>query len=263
MSSRRRFIVAACALHVLGGCASLVPAPRVAIPGPDEALAAWSRVLDSFVDARGTVDFEALSRDRSDLDRYVRFVAETRLDTSAGAPHRLAHMINAYNALAMFNVIESGIPHSHAGLNKLVFFVGRKLQVGGQAMSLYHFENEVIRPFTRRLGDPRVHFALNCMALSCPVLPRVPFAPGLLDEQLERESRAFFARPQNFRIDAAARTVWLNEVLKFYSEDFVPAHGRNLIEYANRFAPQPAPLDHTIAFTPCDWTIANRRRTGG
>ena len=38
-------------------------------------------------------------------------------------------------------------------------------------MSLYTLENDVIRP----LGDERVHFALNCMVVSCPRLPRVAF----------------------------------------------------------------------------------------
>ena len=61
----------------------------------------------------------------------------------------------------MFNVIESGIPASHAGWRKLKFFVFRKLLVGGHMMSLYNFENDVILPFTRSLGDPRIHFALS------------------------------------------------------------------------------------------------------
>lgn len=61
----------------------------------------------------------------------------------------------------MFNVIESGIPASHAGWRELKFFVFRKFLVGGQMMSLYNFENDVIRPSTRSLGDPRIHFALS------------------------------------------------------------------------------------------------------
>ena len=257
-------LLAAALLVLVTGCSTLVPAPSSA-PGtppdsPPAALAAWARVLDRFVDAQGEVDFAALAKDRAELDRYVRFVADTPLASLSAPPEKLAHMINAYNALSMFNVIESGIPATHAGLNKLTFFVNRKLEIGGAAMSLYAFENDVIRPFTRALGDPRVHFALNCSALSCPVLPRQPFSAARLDAELERETRAFFARPQNFRIDAAARTLWLNEILNFYTEDFVPVPAPDLIAYANRYAPAAAPADYAVRFTPYDWTVANQRR---
>jgi hypothetical protein len=101
---------------------------------------------------------------------------------------------------------------------------------------------------------------LNCSAVACPVLPRVPFTAAALDAELARETRAFFVRPENFRVDTAARTVWLSELLNFYPEDFVPLMATSLLEYANRYAPQPAPLDYTVRFTPYDWTVANSKR---
>lgn len=245
---------------LLSGCATLVRPPAAEAGSAADARQAWARVLSRFVNQRGEVDFAALSEDRADLDRYVRHVADTPPDSFADRDERLAYMINAYNALTLYNVIDSGIPATHAGLNKLAFFIHRKLLVGGTALSLYTFENEVIRPLARVMGQPEVHFALNCGARSCPVLPRVPFSGDGLATQLQREARAFFARPENFRIDAASRTVWLSELLKFYPEDFVPAHGHNLIAYANRHAPQAAPTDFEVRFTPYDWTVANSRR---
>ena len=244
----------------LVGCATRVLAPTAPPATAPVALAAWARVLERFVDARGAVDFSALAHDRADLDRYVRFVADTPLATLPAGDAKLAHLINAYNALSMWNVIESGIPTTHAGLHKVAFFVQRRLEIGGESRSLYDFENDVIRPYTRSIGEPRVHFALNCSAVACPALPRTPFAAEPLQAQLEREATAFFARPENFRIDAAERTVWLSAILDFYPEDFVPAHGRNLIDYANRHAPERAPLDYRVRFTPYDWTIANQKR---
>ena len=256
----RWLAVAALALLTLTGCATRVLAPAAPPATATVAQAAWARVLERFVDARGAVDFSALAQDRADLDRYVRFVADTPLATLPAGDAKLAHLINAYNALSMWNVIESGIPATHAGLNKVGFFVQRKLPIGGESLSLYGFENDVIRPYTRAVGEPRVHFALNCSAVACPALPRTPFVAERLQAQLEREARAFFARPENFRIDAAARTVWLSEILDFYTQDFVPEHGRNLIDYANRHVATPAPIDYGVRFTPYDWTVANRRR---
>ena len=260
MTLLRHIAVAALMLFTLVGCATFVATPSVPVPTAPVALAAWALVLERFVNEHGEVDFAALAQDRGDLDRYVRFVADTPLATLPSRDEKLAHLINAYNALSMFNVIESGIPATHAGLNKITFFFIRKLQIGGEERSLYSFENDVIRPYARDINEPRVHFALNCSAVACPVLPRTPFMAARLQEQLARETTAFFARPENFRVDHAVHTVWLSEILKFYTEDFVPAHGSNLIEYANRFASAPAPLDYRVRFTPYDWTVANSRR---
>jgi hypothetical protein len=260
MRSRAALAWVVLLLALLSGCSTLVPAPSVPAPTPQAAHAAWSRVLATHVNELGEVDFQALARDRGDLDRYVRHVSEVSLDGLPDGPVRLAHMINAYNALSMYNVLQSGIPATHAGWAKLRFFALRKLDIGGQALSLYGFENDVIRPYARARDKPRVHFALNCSAVSCPVLPRIPFTAQNLDAELERETRAFFARPENFRIDAANRTVWLSELLNFYPEDFVPQPAPSLLAYANRYAPQPAPLDFSVRFTPYDWTIANSRR---
>jgi Protein of unknown function, DUF547 len=248
---------------LLSGLAMPGSAADMPVPAPlevQEAQAAWARVLSGHVNDRGEVDFEALARDRTDLERYVLHVARTPLASLADGPERLAHMINAYNALSMFNVLQSNIPHTHAGLAKLRFFVLRKFDIGGETMSLYSFENDVIRPSARARNDPRVHFALNCSARSCPMLPRAPFTAAALDAELERETRAFFARPENFHVDTEQRTVWLSELLDFYPEDFVPRPAASLLAYANLYAPEAAPLDYSVRFRPYDWTIANSRR---
>ena len=254
----------------LTGCATQVPLPPAGVSAASVTLApaqaqqqadaAWARVLARFVNSQGEVDFAALAQDRSDLDSMVRQVAASSHLDHAGWAAQMAWLINAYNALSMYNVIDSGIPASHAGLNKLAFFVNRQFNIGGRWLSLYAFENEVIRPLGRQQADPRLHFALNCSALSCPVLPQRPFTAGALDAELARETLAFFARPGNFRIDVAERTVWLNQILDFYTEDFVPVPAPSLIAYANRYAPQAAPLDYQLRFTPYDWTVANSRR---
>ena len=244
------------ATNSVGGIAG---APGVSL---DDARAGYGRVLQRHVNDQGEVDFAALRDDTSDtglgaLEGYVQAIAVTSLDAAATPQARLAHMVNAYNALSMYNVIASGIPPSHLGFAKVKFFVVRKFVIGGTPLSLYDFENNIIR----KLGEPRVHFALNCSAVSCPVLPRALFSAARLDEDLDRETRSFFGRNENLRIDDAQRTVFFNEILKFYTEDFVPAHGINLIAYAQRYTGQKIPADYAIAFTPYDWTIANSRRS--
>ena len=240
--------------------ASALPArPGAAGRDADDAqaaLAAWARVLKRYVDQRGRVYFHALAQNRGDLDLFLRHVSQTSLDTLAPGPARLAHLINAYNALSMAQVIDSGFPTDHNGLNRLRFFVLSRFDLGDKQHSLQGLENQIIRPLGRSQGDPRLHFALNCMALSCPLLPQQAFTGAGLEQELEREAKAFFAREENFRIDHADRTVWLSEILDFYREDFTPRPAVSVIAYANRYASTPAPLDYRVRFTPYDWTVA-------
>ena len=234
-------------------CATVVPSPRGELPTrpPEDA---WTRVLQTFVDQEGRVDFAGLSQDRADLDRYVAWIYSagpaSRPELYRSREQVLAYHLNAYNALAMYNVVDAGIPLTNAGWGKVKFFFLRKVTVDGRRLSLRDYENDVIR----KLGDSRVHFALNCMSVGCPRLPREPFRAVDLGEQLEREARRFFAEPRNARADDQARTVYLSEILDFYPEDFLAA-APSLIAYANRFREQALPLDYGVAFTPYDWTI--------
>ena len=246
----------------LSACSTLVAPPKVSLVDSTSANAAWAQVLKTHVTAQGNVDFYALAQAPAGLESYVRFVADTPLEAFAEGSQRLTHMINSYNALSMYNVIQSGIPQTHAGLNKLKFFVLRKFEIGGRSLSLYAYENDVIRPYAMARRDPRIHFALNCSARSCPVLPRTPFVAETLERDLENETKAFFARPENFRVDDATQTVWLSELLNFYPEDFVPDAAPSLAAYAARYAAvvagkPPPPTNYTTRFAPYDWTIAN------
>ena len=258
----RVFVLAALML-VLSACSTVVKVSQSDTPALPlvQAEQGYAAVLQRHVNQQGEVDFVALQADKSAsgvqaLASYVQTIAVTPLDAAPTAPARLAHMINAYNALSMYNVIASGIPATHAGFAKVQFFVLRKFDIGGTPMSLYTFENDIIR----KLNEPRIHFALNCSAVSCPVLPRVPFTASKLDDELDRETRAFFAKPENLRIDDVQRKVIFNEILKFYTEDFTPAHAPSLVAYAQRYTAQKIPVDYTVTFAPYDWTVANSQR---
>jgi hypothetical protein len=239
---------------VLAGCAAVPrPASTTESAGPPP-YDAWASVLEKYVDAEGRVDFAGVSRDRTDLDRFVAYVYDAGPNNQpqhfGTAEHVLAFHLNAYNALAMHNVIEAGIPDTLAGLNKVGFFYLRKVRVGGEAISLYDYENKVIRA----LGDARVHVALNCMSVGCPRLPREPFLPEQLDAQLDREADRFFNESRNVAVDDATQTVKVSEILKFYTGDFL-AEAPSLVAYVNRYRRAQVPEHYKVDFIPYDWTI--------
>src|SRR6266508_4482752 len=103
----------------------------------------WTTVLAHDVDEHGHIDFARLRQDHADLGRVVAFIAKTDPDSQpqqfSDKRSRLAFYINAYNALAMYGIVDAGVPESLGGLTKFNFFYLRTFTVGGRSISLYNF----------------------------------------------------------------------------------------------------------------------------
>ncbi|MBI4206400.1 MAG: DUF547 domain-containing protein [Betaproteobacteria bacterium] len=238
-------------------CAAIVVPPAIAQEREADALAHWAKVLEVFVNDRGEVDFQGLAKNPADLKAYVDFIARVSPESKPALfptrESRIAYHVNAYNALSMWNVIDSDIPKSLSGFTKVWFFGFKRFSIGGKAMSLYAYENEVIRP----LGDERVHFALNCMSVGCPRLPRAPFTANALNVELDREARHFLGESRNLKRAPETKTVRLSEIFDFYKEDFLQ-RSPSLIAYVNRYASEKIPEDYQIEFIEFDWTVKDQ-----
>jgi len=237
----------------LAACATRVPVPAATGPSAGDPQAAWGRVLREHVLDDGRIDFIALRRDSTNLDTYVAWVAAHGPSTTPSLfptrAARLAYYINAYNAVAMHRVVTS----ERRPEERYRFFLLSEFVIDGKRASLYALENRVIRP----LGDPRVHFALNCMVRGCPYLPQEPFDPMRLDAQLDRETRRFLDEPRNVQVDPPLRVVRLNEILRFYTGDFL-AQAPSLVAYVNRYRTESIPAGYQVRFIPYDWTLNQR-----
>ncbi len=247
-------------LSLLAGCVSVAP-PRglESVPAaPGQPLtppyAAWERVLQQFVDAEGRIDFANLAHNRADLDQFVAYIWQfdprNQPQAFPSRNHVLAWHLNAYNALAMYQVLNDGIPQTLAGFKKVRFFALTKVQVGGIPISLYTYENKVIRP----LQEPRIHMALNCMVIGCPRLPRVPFSAERLEAQLQEETERFVAEARNVVQDDARSVLQVSEIFKLYREDFLQ-QAPSLTAWINRYRKTALPENYRIEFIPYNWGI--------
>ncbi|MEM7255374.1 MAG: DUF547 domain-containing protein [Pseudomonadota bacterium] len=220
----------------------------------ETAYETWGRVLDKHVDGDGRIGFKRLANDRADLNAFVAWVSAVSPTTNPNlfpdANAVLAYHINAYNAWSMHEILESDLPKTLGGLRKWYFFGVRGIVIGGEDTTLYTYENDVIR----KMGDPRIHFALNCMSISCPRLPQVPFSPQSLDEELDRETRKFFAEARNVSVDHNEKRILLSEILDFFTEDFL-ATSDSLVTYVNQYITSPLPADYEVDFFDYDWGV--------
>lgn len=199
-----------------GGASTLfVPAIRAA-DGFDHGL--FDAVLRRVVDDRGFVRYGSLSGD-ADLRRYIDLLGAVLPEEAARWPReaQLAFWSNAYNALTLHLIVESGFPASIRDITPDPWEQVR-WTVAGRKVSLNFIEHTKLR---RTLAEPRVHFVLVCAARSCPVLPNRALTAEGLETSLNQAMKAFLTDRQRNRIDPGASRVVLNPILQWYGGDFV------------------------------------------
>ncbi len=237
-------------------------------------------MLSQYVNSEGRVDYRSLQARPEQFERYYQQIATISPDTSpatfSNEADRLAYWINAYNAAVIKTVltyypissIKDVKPPSPLFFlpDKTGFFLFQKPTFGGITTSLYYLENSIIRD---RFPEPRVHFALNCASGGCPKLPNYAFIGDKLDDQLDYETRKFFAETRNFRIDLTRKTIFLSSIMDWYHDDFThwyqrqyPDRNATLINYVSLYVDedkrkqlQENAADFEVQFTPYDWQL--------
>lgn len=163
----------------------------------------------------------------------------------------LAWHLNAYNVWVLELVLQA---YPVGGPLEIAddFFQRRSITVAGRRMSLDELEHDIIRP---RFNDPRIHFAVNCAAASCPPLHPEPFSGDTLEQTLDRLTRDFINRnPQGVRTTGRrGAEVRLSKIFEWYAEDFGGEDG--LIDYVNQYRDQPVRADARVRFLDYDWRL--------
>lgn len=240
----------------------------------------YERLLSTRVDENGLVDYSALQSNHADLDLFYQQIAAYSPDSHpylfSDENARLAYWINSYNLTTIKGVLHNypitSVEEVAPPLllfffpSKSGFFFFQRFTYGGVETSLYNLENSIIR---KRFADPRYHFALNCASSSCPRLPRVPFYPDRLDEQLEAEAEEFIKSSANVRYDRHRKTLHLSAIFDWYEKDFVnwleliaPGQNLTIVDYVLGYLDEETAASISrdrqtlrIQYLPYDWRL--------
>lgn len=213
---------------VMAGTKVQVGAPCAAPDRPSLAEvdhSAWDALLQKYVDDRSLVAYakwKANADDLKALDQYLTRMGCVDLGKPAPKEAQLAYWINVYNALTVRGILReyptTSIRNHTAKLGGYNIWKDLLLWVDGKNYSLDDIEHQVLR----KMGEPRIHFAIVCASIGCPPLANRAYTAKDLDSQLAANARRFFAQPANFRADERSRTVYVSELLKWYGTDFAP-----------------------------------------
>jgi len=236
--------------------------------------------------APAELDAVALSREILAEARTIEEPEQcTRLDALAGQLHaiaperiegddaRIAFWLNLYNALMLHCLCLE--PLRGSLLWHLRLFDRIAYRVGEHEFPLNLIENGILRRNRRaplrlrrplRAGDPRlaatpstpdprVHFALNCAAASCP--PIAVYDSRKLDSQLELATAAYL---RNETVVEGKR-VRLPRLMRIYHRDFGSRDEQ--LAFAARYVPALAAIAAErrrvrIRYGRFDWTVAPR-----
>ncbi|MDS0475524.1 DUF547 domain-containing protein [Natrinema sp. 1APR25-10V2] len=223
--------------------------------------------------ARGL--FESVRREESP-DPFSSRIAEAgdddlvpvRTDRRQG----LAFWLNVYNAGAQLLLERRPTLFE----SRLRFFRTPAVTVAGVDLSLDDIEHGVLRggrskyglgylPRVERTGldrayrievDPRIHFALNCGAASCPAV--LAYDPDTVDETLDDATRSYL--DETVQYDAERNRVRVPRFCLWFVGDFGGRSGiRELLREFEQIPPESSP---SLRFSAYDWTKEPRRFEG-
>lgn len=220
----------------------------VARPSAQVSHEIWDSLLQKHVSALGKVDYEGLNKDRSRLESYLQLLREHTPTEGWSQNERLAYWINAYNAFTVQLILDHYPIQSIRDIDKP--WDTPFIHLGGQTYSLNQIEHEIIR---KQFEEPRIHFAVNCAAQSCPPLLNRAYVSDQLDRQLEQQTRAYVNNPKHNVL--SKEKAELSEIFNWYRDDFTK--GSTLIAFINRYSRTPVGVQAAISFKPYDWRLNN------
>ncbi|NJN87520.1 MAG: DUF547 domain-containing protein [Leptolyngbyaceae cyanobacterium SL_7_1] len=217
---------------LLANCSAVLnsrsPAPSTSAESPVAANTpfrydSYAQVLEQYVDEQGLVDYVGLQADADGLKRFNQSIGAVPSATyeAWSDAEKMAFLINAYNSFTLESIIDQNPLKASIRDIPGVWRV-RRFQVAGQSKTLDDIEHNTLRP---TFQDPRIHAALNCTAISCPVLRQEPYTAEKLDAQLEEQVRLWLASPQGLQIDRANNQVRISQLFDWFGEDWLPNYG--------------------------------------
>ena len=126
-----------------------------------------------------------------------------------GQGDRLAFLINAYNAFTLkLILIRYPKLESIKDLGSLLRspWKQRFFTLLGQDQSLDDIEHEIIRK-PGAFDDPRIHMAVNCASIGCPMLREEAYVGARLDAQLDDQVIRFLSDRSRNRYSAASQAL--------------------------------------------------------
>ncbi len=214
-------------------------------------------------------------RDDEPYDHIMRMLEQVsaeelreNLDTEA---KNKAFWLNIYNAYVQILLLDEPElfedRNSWFGYN---FFSSPQVTIAGKELSFDEIEHGIMRRSKIKISlgylqrwfvddyikkfwweevDPRIHFALNCGAASCPFI--AVFDPDRVEEQLEIATRQYLS--ENTVYDPSSNSLEVTRLMSWFRGDFGGISGA--VQMLKDYGVIPEDADPSVNFDEYDWTL--------
>ena len=254
----------------------------------DHAHGAWNALLKKHVvlidgGKASQARYAGFAQDRAQLKAYLDSLAKVSEAEFKGwsKPQQMAFLINAYNAYTVEKIL-TRYPDIKSiwDFGKLFgnpfkdsFFV-----LLGRPGTLDRIEHETLRA-KGAYDEPRVHFAVNCASIGCPMLREEAYVADRLDAQLEEQARRFLADRSRNRLNAKTGSLEVSRIFDWFKDDWqsgyrgfdgktppIGSREQYFARYAMLLADDPAQQKLVeegkapLVFLEYDWTLNDAKR---
>ncbi len=243
----------------------IASAPALAL---DHSYKTWDELLKKHVKYvqngnASRVDYAGFARDRAQLKEFDAW----------SKPQQQAFLINAYNAFTI-ELILTKYPDLKS-IRDLGGFLSKPwskkfFTLFGQESYLDFIEHEMLRK-DGVYDDPRVHVAVVCASIGCPMLRNDAFTAANLEASLEDGMKRFLSDRTRNRYDPQARRLEISKIFDWYGKDFEKGHKgftsvkATMAKYADSLADKAEDRalvreqKAEVSFLDYDWSLNDAR----
>jgi hypothetical protein len=228
----------------------------------DHTHPAWEALLRKHVvlldgGKASQMNYSAIAAERAAVREYLQSlsrVGEAEFNGWSSA-EQVAFLINAYNAYTVEKILTRYPDIRSIWDFGKVFgnpFRDEFFTLLGARMSLDGIEHGILR---KRYREPRIHYAVNCASIGCPMLREEAYVAARLERQLEEQAVRFLSDRSRNRFRDGRLEV--SKIFDWYKEDFEP-RSQYFLRYAAVLGiPQGA--SPPFVFLDYDWSLNDSR----
>ena len=207
--------------------------------------ALWDSILKEYVSTTGKVDYPNWKKDRDGIEQYIRNLEHNTPNDNWSKEQKLAYWINAYNAVTVKLILD------HYPINSIRDIDDpwntKLFNTGGINYTLDEIEHDILR----KMDEPRIHFAINCTAKSCPKLQKFAFTSTKLEGQLKKATFEFLNdRSMNI---VNQQSVQLSRIFEWFGEDF--GDKKEKLEFLEKYTKVDIDPQAKLSFLPYNWKL--------
>lgn len=215
----------------------------------------WNELLNKYVAENGLINYKGFISEKAKLESYLDVLSNTAPGDAWTENEKLAYWINAYNAFTVKLIVDNYPLESIKDLNPTIsvptvntVWAKDWFQIGGKDFSLDRIEHKILR---KDFEEPRIHFAVNCASISCPVLRAEAYTADKVDKQLDEQARIFLNDPTRNKI--TENKLEVSKIFSWFGGDF--KKGQTLVEFIDQYTEVDIADKAKVRFMKYDWNL--------